>query len=118
MQIELERTCISCTKQIQKFDKFPRVNRIVEALVHLQCDFLMCDGGIGHEVIVTPLLEMNKVKTSPLFELATVLVHSDHIASPIVNANHDIMWAASRFSVIACDPARRLTLFRLHLAKG
>jgi hypothetical protein len=32
-----------------------------------------------------------RVKTSPLFELALVLVRFDHVASRIVNANHGIM---------------------------
>jgi hypothetical protein len=32
-----------------------------------------------------------RVKTSPFFELARVLVHFDHIASIIVSANHSIM---------------------------
>jgi hypothetical protein len=30
-------------------------------------------------------------KASPLFEIALALVHLDHIASRIVNANHGIM---------------------------
>jgi len=32
-----------------------------------------------------------RVKTSPLFEIARVLVGLDHVASFIINANHGIM---------------------------
>jgi hypothetical protein len=32
-----------------------------------------------------------RVKTSPLFELARVLVRLDHVARFIVNADHSIM---------------------------
>ena len=32
-----------------------------------------------------------RVKTSPLFEIACVLVRFDHVASLIVNANHALM---------------------------
>jgi hypothetical protein len=32
-----------------------------------------------------------RVETSPLFELARVLVRLDHVAKLIVNANHGIM---------------------------
>jgi hypothetical protein len=32
-----------------------------------------------------------RAKTSPLLELARVLVRLDHIASRLVNTNHDIM---------------------------
>jgi hypothetical protein len=32
-----------------------------------------------------------RVKTSPLFELARVLVRLDHVAHFIVNANHSIV---------------------------
>jgi hypothetical protein len=31
-------------------------------------------------------------QSSPLFELARVLVRLDHLACSIVNATHDIMW--------------------------
>jgi len=35
--------------------------------------------------------DLMRVKTSSLFELAPVLVHLDHVASLIVNADHSIM---------------------------
>jgi hypothetical protein len=35
--------------------------------------------------------EVTRAKTSPLFEIASVLVRLGHVASIIVNANHSIM---------------------------
>src|SRR4029450_4517685 len=35
-----------------------------------------------------------QARTSPLFEIARVVVSLDHAASFIVNANHGLMWAA------------------------
>jgi hypothetical protein len=39
---------------------------------------------------------------SPLAEIACVLVRLDHIASLIVNANHDLMGAAVKLRVADC----------------
>jgi hypothetical protein len=36
-------------------------------------------------------VETFRVKTSPFFEIAAVLVRLDHVASGIVNAEHSIM---------------------------
>jgi len=36
------------------------------------------------------------------FELANVLLHFDHVASRIVNADHSVMWAAEKPGVIDC----------------
>jgi hypothetical protein len=44
------------------------------------------------------------VKTSPLLEIALVLVRLDHIASRIVNADHSIMLAAEELRVVDCIP--------------
>ncbi len=46
--------------------------------------------------------ELTRVKTSPLFEIARVLVRLDHVASFIVNANHGIMRTAVEFRVSDC----------------
>jgi len=35
--------------------------------------------------------DVMRAKTSPLFELARVLVRLDHVASSIANVNHSIM---------------------------
>jgi hypothetical protein len=43
-----------------------------------------------------------RVKTSPLFEIARVLVCLDHVASRIVNANHSIIVSDCRTSVSDC----------------
>jgi hypothetical protein len=37
-----------------------------------------------------------RVKNSPLFEIARVLVRFNHVARFIVNANHSIMWAGRK----------------------
>jgi len=37
---------------------------------------------------------------SPLFEIASVLVRFDHVASIIVNVNHSVMRVAVEFGVI------------------
>ena len=44
-------------------------------------------------------------ETSPLFELARVLVRLDHVASFIVNANHSIMRAAEKLCVSGLEAA-------------
>jgi len=42
-------------------------------------------------------------KASPLFEIARVLLCFDHVARLIVNANHSVMSAAKKLSVVDCD---------------
>jgi hypothetical protein len=44
-------------------------------------------------------------ETSPLFELARVLVRLDHVARFIVNANHSIMRAAEKLCVSGLEAA-------------
>jgi hypothetical protein len=46
--------------------------------------------------------DLKRVKTSPLFEIASVLVRLDHVASVIINANHGIVGAAEKLGVADC----------------
>jgi len=43
-----------------------------------------------------------RVKASPLFEIALVLVRLEHFANRIVNADHSIMWPAVKLRVVYC----------------
>jgi len=38
----------------------------------------------------------------PLFEVALVLVHLDHVATGIINPDHSIMWSTVKFRIIDC----------------
>jgi hypothetical protein len=43
-----------------------------------------------------------QAKTSPLFEIALVLVRFDHVANVIGNADHSVMRAAEKLRVLDC----------------
>jgi hypothetical protein len=66
---------------------------------------IYCERRRGYgDLPVRPKAECDRVKTSPLFELAHVFVRFNHVASLIVNANHTIMRPA-----VSRDDARQAT---------
>jgi hypothetical protein len=50
----------------------------------------------------TDLIRCYKIANSRLFELASVLVRFDRVASFIVNANHSAMGPAAKLRVVDC----------------
>ena len=46
---------------------------------------------IARKTYLSGKCNVMRIKTSPLFRIALVLVRFDHIACGIVNANHNIM---------------------------
>jgi hypothetical protein len=57
--------------------------------------FIASVGGVAVIYQLGPNAECNASENSPLFELAGVLVRSDHVARFIINANGD--WIIGRF---------------------
>jgi hypothetical protein len=53
--------------------------------------FIASVGGVAVSYQLGPRLNAMRVKTSPVFEMALVLVRLDHVASLIGNADHSIM---------------------------
>jgi hypothetical protein len=47
--------------------------------------------GIGFSLSTVALATTATIETSPFFEIASVLVRLDHVASLIVNADHGVM---------------------------
>jgi len=53
--------------------------------------FIASVDGVAVIYQLGPRLNAMRVKTSPVFEIAPLLVRLDHVASRIVNADHRIM---------------------------